>query len=88
MDWLHWLLLAVVVLLLPAQSSRRNKAEKAFDPETYSYSPSSGVLDFIATGEEIEAIRLIRDETGLGLKEGRDLCQHLKGRQPLCPEKT
>ena len=78
MDWLHWLLLAVVVILLPAQFSRRKKSDQAFDPATYSYSPSSVVLDSITKGNEIEAIRLIREETGLGLKEGRDLCRHLK----------
>ncbi|MDP6633508.1 MAG: hypothetical protein QGG42_01245 [Phycisphaerae bacterium] len=87
MDWLHWLLFAVVMFLLPAQFLQK-KAEKVFDPETYSYSPSSGVLDFIAAGRELEAIRLIRHETGLGLKEGRDLCRHLKSQQPFCPEKT
>ena len=86
MDWMHWLLLAVVILLLPAQFSRKKKAEKVFDPKTYSYSPNPGVLDFIARGQELEAIRIIRDETGLGLKEGKDLCRHIKGQQPLCVE--
>ncbi len=87
MDWLHWLLLAVVMLLLPAQFSRRKKEEQNFDPETYSYSPSSGVLGCITKGDEVESIRLIREETGLGLKDGRDLYRHLKAQQPLSPAK-
>jgi len=88
MDWMHWLLLSVVIVLLLEQFSRPGKAEKVFDPRTYSYNPSSQVLDFIAAGREIEAIRLIRDETGLGLKEGRDLCRHLKGQQSPCQEEA
>ena len=78
MDWLHWLLLAVVVLLLPAQFSRKKKGEQDFSPGTYSYSPSPRVLEAITKGDEIEGIRLIREETGLGLKDGRDLFRHLK----------
>jgi hypothetical protein len=84
MDLLHWLLLAVVAVLLPAQFSVRKKAGKVFDPETYSYGPSPSVLGGITKGDELESIRLIREETGLGLKEGRDLYRHLKAQQPLC----
>ena len=78
MHWSIWILLAVGVLFLFTTLFQEREAVQEFDPETYSYRPSSAVLDSIAKGDELESIKLIRDETKLGLKEGRDLYRHLR----------
>ena len=40
---------------------------------------SPEVFQLLADGRKIEAIKLIREETGLGLKEAKDLAEALLG---------
>jgi hypothetical protein len=84
MTWIFGLLLlAVLILWFFTDIYRHKNGEPGFDPGAYSYRPSPAALDFIAGDDEIESIRLIRDETGLGLKDGRELYRHLKAQAPL-----
>jgi len=80
MDWALWILLAVAILLAGTGLFRKRKATQEFDPATYSYRPSPAVHDALGKDNEVESIRLIRDETGLALKDGRDLFRYLKSK--------
>ena len=42
---------------------------------------SPEVFQLLADGRKIEAVKLIREETGLGLKEAKDLAEALVGEQ-------
>ena len=47
------------------------------------------VLDAIARGNTIEAIKLLREDTGLGLKEAKDLIdQHARGEAVSLPAQS
>jgi hypothetical protein len=80
MDWFLWILLAAAILLAGTGLLRKGKTKQEFDPAAYSYRPSPAVRDSLEKDDEVGSIRLIRDETGLGLKDGRDLFRYLKSK--------
>lgn len=51
--------------------------EEPFDPATYGYIPSPRVESVLNSGNKIEAIKIIREETRLGLKEAKALCDYI-----------
>ena len=48
------------------------------DSEPRKYWPSDAVMDAIASGKKIEAIKLIREESGLGLAESTEICKQIE----------
>jgi len=80
MDWILWTLLAVVIFVAAGGLLRTRKTTQGFDPAAYPYDPSPSVRDSLEEDNEVESIRLIRAETGLGLKDGRDLSRYLKSK--------
>ncbi len=70
---LFWILLfATFATTLVIQKSINNYVDD-FDVESYPYTPSSDVVDAMLEEDEEDAIRLIREETGLGLLHGKKL---------------
>lgn len=46
------------------------------------YEPSAAVVSAVHQGNRIEAIKIVRQETGLGLKEAKDLVDDYVRRNP------
>lgn len=46
------------------------------------YEPSTAVVSALQQGKTIDAIKAVRQETGLGLKESKDLVEAYVRRQP------
>lgn len=55
-----------------------NGGGSGFDPAGYGYIPSPRVESIMREGNSIEAIKVIREETRLGLKEAKMLFDYIK----------
>jgi ribosomal protein L7/L12 len=84
---------AIAVLALAAVSRGRSSGEMIEHQQRNArrMSPQAGPGDeavlavpevrlALASGQKIEAIRLVREHTGLGLKESKELVERLQGR--------
>ena len=77
MPWYLWLLLACGFLYAADQLTAKASSRRAFDATSFEYQPSAKVIGLLHEGTKVEAISAIRAETGLDLKDGRDLCEFL-----------
>jgi hypothetical protein len=78
-------LAAVLIGRLAAGGRAKRGDLTAFQPLAVTFTPDreAQVRELIARGRKIEAIKLVREETGLGLKDAKDYCDALRaGRLP------
>ena len=68
-----WVLLLAGLAFYLVRTLSREPSSGGFDPASFSYRPSEEVAALLEAGDPIETIRAIRAETGLGLRDGRDL---------------
>ena len=91
-----WLLVPMVILLafLLARAFAGGNRDMIERQRAATFEPGSDhltvlaqndVQDAIARGRKIEAIKLVRERTGLGLKESKQLVERQSPRRPRAP---
>jgi ribosomal protein L7/L12 len=75
--------LVVLVLVLGLALRRRERGAELFVTEARGYEPVGGSLEdevraLVRRGQKIQAIKLVRERTGLGLKEAKDAVEDLE----------
>ncbi|PCJ57977.1 MAG: hypothetical protein COA79_14495 [Planctomycetota bacterium] len=87
MAWYFWLILACVINYYSSTISKKLNPPLALDVKTFDFNPSEKIKCLIAANKMIEAIKEIRSETRLGLKDSKDLYEYLAGKLNLNEKK-
>ncbi len=80
---MYWfIIMCVVVTLAGAISIKRNKVAKLrfleqYPDGNYESSISGAVKNFIHNGQRIQALKQFRRDTGLGLKDSKELLESI-----------
>jgi ribosomal protein L7/L12 len=76
---------ALLLGRMAAGGRARRRDLTAFRPPAVTFTPDveSRVRDLIARGRKIEAIKVVREHTGLGLKDAKDLVEAMQAGHPV-----
>jgi len=78
MPWWVWLIITVVLLQAAQRIFSTTEMGEPFNPRSYDYEVSPELARYIKDNQKIAGIKLIRNETGLGLKNSKDLYEYLQ----------